>query len=161
MGGYADWVQGIMTHGTNTEEDTAFGVDLTFNCSKPFIATGAMRPETYLSHDGPSNLYQAIAVAADPKARDRGAMFVFNDRIVSAFYGQKTNANSPDTFLAPEQGNLGVCLGGQPYWYFSPSWPTAKYTYDLSNMTSGDDLPAVVVLFGSRKSHPSPKQRSN
>lgn len=109
-----------------------------------------MRPESYISHDGPSNFYQAVAVAADPKARDRGAMFVFNDRIVSAFYGHKTQANAPDTFLAFEQGNLGICLGGQPYWFFAPALPTARYTYNLSGLNSGEELPAVIVLFGQQ-----------
>ncbi|OCF54360.1 hypothetical protein L486_08274 [Kwoniella mangroviensis CBS 10435] len=127
-----------------------FGVDLTLNCSKPFVATGAMRPESYISNDGPSNFYQAVAVAADPKARDRGALVVFNDRISSAFYTIKTNGNTPDTFKALEQGNLGAMLGGQPYWFFTPSYPVARYYFDLSSMESGEDLPHVVVLFGSQ-----------
>ncbi|WVQ61901.1 uncharacterized protein L199_000034 [Kwoniella botswanensis] len=140
----------VMFHGTNTEEDTYFGVDLTLNCSKPFVATGAMRPESYISNDGPSNFYQAVAVAADPKARDRGALVVFNDRISSAFYTIKTNGNTPDTFKALEQGNLGAMLGGQPYWFFTPSYPVARYHFDISSMDSGEDLPHVVVLFGSQ-----------
>ncbi|KAK1922514.1 Asparaginase/glutaminase [Papiliotrema laurentii] len=146
----SDIAGAIMFHGTNTEEDTIFGLDLTVNCSKPIVATGAMRPQSYISHDGPSNFYQALAVAADPKARDRGALIVFNDRIVSAFYGVKTNGNTPDTFKALEQGTLGAVLGGQPYWFFAPAYPTARYHYDLSNVSSGADLPAVAVLFGSQ-----------
>lgn len=57
-----------------------FGVDLTFNCSKPFIATGAMRPDTYISQDGRSNFFQAVAAAVSPSSRDRGGLVVFNDR---------------------------------------------------------------------------------
>lgn len=148
----SDIAGAIMFHGTNTEEDTIFGLDLTVNCSKPIVATGAMRPESYISNDGPSNFYQAVAVAADPKARDRGALIVFNDRIVSAFYGVKTNGNTPDTFKALEQGSLGAVLGGQPYWFYAPAYPTARYHYDLSGVESGADLPAVVVLFGHRES---------
>ena len=140
-----------MLHGTNTEEDTYFGVDLTLNCSKPFVATGAMRPESYISHDGPSNFYQAIAVAADPASRDRGALVVFNDRISSAFWTIKTNGNTPDTFKALEQGTLGACLGGQPYYFFGPSYPVGRYHYDISAYTSGADLPSVAVLFGQRE----------
>ncbi|OCF38962.1 hypothetical protein I317_07256 [Kwoniella heveanensis CBS 569] len=148
----SDIAGAVMFHGTNTEEDTFFGVDLTLNCSKPFVATGAMRPESYISNDGPSNFYQAVAVAVDPKARDRGVLVVFNDRISSAFYTIKTNGNTPDTFKALEQGNLGSALGGQPYWFFEPSYPVARYHFDLSKsgIESGDDLPHVVVLFGSQ-----------
>ncbi|WVR06111.1 hypothetical protein IAU60_003141 [Kwoniella sp. DSM 27419] len=146
----SDIAGAVMFHGTNTEEDTFFGVDLTLNCSKPFVATGAMRPQSYIGHDGPSNFYQAVAVAADPKARDRGALVVFNDRISSAFYTIKTNGNTPDTFKALEQGNLGACLGGQPYWFFEPSYPVARYHFDLSSVADGSQLPHVVVLFGSQ-----------
>ena len=76
----SDIVGAIMFHGTNTLEETAFGVDLTFNCSKPFIATGAMRPDSYISPDGRSNFYQAIAAAASPSSRNRGGLIAFNDR---------------------------------------------------------------------------------
>ncbi|ODN97269.1 hypothetical protein L198_03832 [Cryptococcus wingfieldii CBS 7118] len=142
----------VLIGGTNTLEDTFFGVDLTLNCSKPFVTTGAMRPQTYISHDGPSNLYQAFAVAADPKAWNRGGLVVFNDRISSAFYTIKTDGNTVDTFKALEQGNLGTCLGGQPYWFFEPSYPVARGHFDLqaAGLTSGDELPSVVVLFGSQ-----------
>lgn len=58
----------------------AFGVDLTFNCSKPFIATGAMRPDSYISPDGRSNFYQAVAAAVSPASRNRGGLIAFNDR---------------------------------------------------------------------------------
>ncbi|WVQ74395.1 hypothetical protein IAR50_003996 [Cryptococcus sp. DSM 104548] len=148
----SDIMGAVMIGGTNTLEDSFFGVDLTLNCSKPFVTTGAMRPQTYISHDGPSNLYQAFAVAADPNARNRGALVVFNDRISSAFYTIKTDGNTVDTFKALEQGNLGTCLGGQPYWFFGPSWPVGRMHFDLqkAGVTSGDDLPSVVVLFGSQ-----------
>jgi L-asparaginase len=53
---------------------------VTFNCSKPFIATGAMRPDTYVSPDGRSNFFQAIAAAVSPSSRDRGGLIAFNDR---------------------------------------------------------------------------------
>ena len=141
----------VLLHGTNTVEDTIFGLDLTVNCSKPIVATGAMRPESYISKDGPSNFYQAVAVAADPRARDRGALIALNDRIVSAFYGVKTNANSVDTFRALEQGSLGAMLGGQPYWYYAPAYPIARHHYDLSKLEPRAELPAVVVLFGHRE----------
>ncbi|KAH7348399.1 L-asparaginase, variant [Rhexocercosporidium sp. MPI-PUGE-AT-0058] len=69
----------IMFHGTNTLEEAAFGVDITFNYSKRFIATGSMSPNTYISPDSPSNFYQTVAVAASPSSRDRGGIITFND----------------------------------------------------------------------------------
>ncbi|KAI0400279.1 Asparaginase/glutaminase [Xylaria palmicola] len=140
----SDIAGAIMFHGTNTLE-TAFGVDLTFNCSKPFIATGAMRPDSYVSADGPSNFYQAVAAAVSPSSRNRGGLIAFNDRITSIFYSSKTNANTPDTFKSIEQGNLGAFLGGQPFYYFGPSYPTGRPYFDVTNTT---ELPAVVILYG-------------
>ncbi|RYP52951.1 hypothetical protein DL768_001945 [Monosporascus sp. mg162] len=141
----SDIAGAIMLHGTNTLEETAFGVDLTFNCSKPFIATGAMRPSTYISPDGPSNFYQAVAAAASPSSRDRGGLIVFNDRIVSIYYSSKTNANTLDTFKSIEQGNLGVLLAGQPYYFFGAAYPTGRPYFDVTNVT---ELPSVITLFG-------------
>ncbi|KAI1080535.1 Asparaginase/glutaminase [Whalleya microplaca] len=141
----SDIAGAIMFHGTNTLEETAFGVDLTFNCSKPFIATGAMRPDTYVSPDGRSNFYQAVAAAASPSSRDRGGLIAFNDRISSIFYSTKLDANTPDTFKALEQGNLGAFLAGQPYYFFGPSYPTGRPYFDVTNTT---ELPSVIILFG-------------
>ena len=122
----------------------AFGVDLTFNCSKPFIATGAMRPDSYISPDGRSNFYQAIAAAVSPTSRDRGGMIAFNDRLTSIFYSTKVNANTPDTFKSIEQGNLGAFLAGQPYYYFGPSYPVGRPHFDVTNTTV---MPSVQIFF--------------
>ncbi|PKS05450.1 hypothetical protein jhhlp_008826 [Lomentospora prolificans] len=140
----SDVAGAIMFHGTNTLEETAFGVDLTLNCSKPFIATGAMRPHSYMSPDGPSNFYQAVSAAASPSSRDRGGLIVFNDRITSIFYSTKTNANTPDTFKALEQGNLGAFLGGQPFYFFGPAYPNGRPYFDITNTT---ELPSVAIFF--------------
>ncbi|KAK3985286.1 putative L-asparaginase [Cladorrhinum sp. PSN332] len=142
----SDIAGGVMFHGTNTLEETAFGVDLTLNCSKPFVATGSMRPDTYVSPDGRSNFFQAVATAVSPAARDRGGLIAFNDRITSVYYTTKTNANTPDTFKAIEQGNVGAFLGGQPYFYYSgPSYPTGRPWF---NVTETAELPSVVILYG-------------
>ncbi|OIW22829.1 Asparaginase/glutaminase [Coniochaeta ligniaria NRRL 30616] len=141
----SDIVGAIMFHGTNTLEETAFGVDVSFNCSKPFIATGAMRPDTYVSPDGRSNFFQAVAAAVAPSSRDRGGLIAFNDRLTSIYYSTKLNANTPDTFKALEQGNLGAFLGGQPYYFFGPSYPTGRPYFDVSNTTQ---LPSVIILYG-------------
>ena len=75
-----------------------------------------------------------------------------NDRIVSAFWATKTNANTPDTFRAPEQGFLGACLAGRPHWFYGPAFPSERHHFDVSHLPSGDDLPAVIVLFVHRQS---------
>ncbi|KAI1263923.1 Asparaginase/glutaminase [Xylariaceae sp. FL1019] len=141
----SDIAGAIMFHGTNTLEETAFGVDLTFNCSKPFIATGAMRPDTYVSPDGRSNFFQAVAAAVSPSSRDRGGLIAFNDRITSIYYSTKVNANTPDTFKALEQGNLGAFLAGQPYYFFGPTYPVGRPHFDVTNTT---ELPSIIILYG-------------
>ncbi|RDW74240.1 asparaginase [Aspergillus mulundensis] len=141
----SDITGAIMFHGTNTLEETAFGVDLTFNCSKPFIATGAMRPDSYISPDGRSNFFQAVAAASAPSSRNRGGLIAFNDKITSIYYSTKVNANTPDTFKAIEQGTLGAFLGGQPYYYFGPSFPTGRPHFNVSDTV---ELPSVIILHG-------------
>ncbi|KAK1726104.1 Asparaginase/glutaminase [Colletotrichum acutatum] len=141
----SDVAGAIMFHGTNTLEETAFGVDLTFNCSKPFVATGSMRPDTYVSPDGHANFYQAVAAAASPSSRDRGGLIAFNDRITSIYYSTKVNANTPDTFKALEQGNLGAFLAGQPYYFFDAAYPTGRPYFDVTGVT---ELPSVIIVYG-------------
>lgn len=135
----------VMIHGTSTLEETAFGVDLTLNCSKPFIVTGAMRPDSYYSPDGRSNFYQAVAAAVSPESSDRGGLIVLNDRLTSVFYATKSNANTPDTFRALEQGAVGAFLAGQPYFYWDKSYPTNRPHFDVTNTTI---LPSVITLYG-------------
>ncbi|KAI3541386.1 L-asparaginase [Colletotrichum abscissum] len=122
----SDVAGAIMFHGTNTLEETAFGVDLTFNCSKPFVATGSMRPDTYVSPDGHANFYQAVAAAASPSSRDRGGLIAFNDRPSS-------------------KGILGAFLAGQPYYFFDPAYPTGRPYFDVTGVT---ELPSVIIVYG-------------
>lgn len=69
----------VVTHGTDTLEETAFFLDLTVNSTKPVVVVGAMRPATALSADGPLNLYQAVTLASSPNAVGRGAMITLNE----------------------------------------------------------------------------------
>jgi len=134
----------VVTHGTDVLEETAFFLDATVNCGKPVVVVGAMRPATAISADGPFNLLEAVTVAVSPEAKDRGAMVVMNDRITSAYYVTKTNANTMDTFRAPEQGHLGALLSNTPYFYYPPVKPTGKREYGVENVTS---IPRVDILF--------------
>lgn len=134
----------VVTHGTDTLEESAFFLDATVNCNKPIVLVGSMRPSTALSADGPMNLLQAVTVAADEEAKGRGAMVVMNDRIVSAFFATKTQANTMDTFKAYEMGNLGTLVSDKPYFFYPAVQPNAKHFADISGV---DEVPRVDILY--------------
>lgn len=134
----------VITHGTDTLEETAFFLDLTVSHPQPLVVVGAMRPASAISADGPLNLLQGVSLAASSKGRGRGTMIVLNDRIQSAFYTSKTHANTLDTFRAVEQGSLGFFLNAKPLFYFEPAHVSNKPHFDISNITS---LPRVDILY--------------
>lgn len=142
----------VITHGTDTLEESAFFLDLTIRSEKPVVLVGAMRPATAISADGPINLLEAVTLAASPSARGRGTMIVLNDRIASAYYATKSNANSLDTFKAVEQGYLGVFINIKPIFYFAPSLPVGRPYFNVLNTTS---LPVVDILYGYQALNPN------
>lgn len=140
--GLADGI--VVTHGTDTLEETAFFLEITLKTDKPVVVVGAMRPATAISADGPLNLLQATALAAHGQAKQRGVMIVLNDRVQSAFYTTKTHANSLDTFRASEQGSLGFFQNAIPKFYFSPAIPTGKPHFSLDDT---ETLPVVDIVY--------------
>jgi L-asparaginase len=134
----------VVTHGTDTTEETAFFLDLTVRSPKPVVVVGAMRPATAISADGPMNLLEAVTLAASPAGQNRGTMVVLNDRIASGFYITKTNSLALDTFRAAEQGYLGAFINGAPKFYFEPARPVGRPSFDVSKI---DKLPKVAVLY--------------
>lgn len=84
----------IITHGTDTLEETAFFLDSTYDCDKPVIFVGSMRPASAISTDGPSNLYQAVKAGIAENSKGRGTLVVLNDRIGAAAWTQKTHSKS-------------------------------------------------------------------
>ncbi|KAL2821721.1 Asparaginase/glutaminase [Aspergillus cavernicola] len=134
----------VVTHGTDTLEETAFFLDATVTCGKPIVIVGAMRPATAISADGPYNLLQSVTVAGSKEAKNRGALVVMNDRIASAYYVSKTNANTMDTFRAVEMGYLGAIVSNMPYFFYPPVLPTGKTAVDVTNVTS---IPRVDILY--------------
>lgn len=134
----------VITHGTDTIEETAFFLDLTVKSPKPVVMVAAMRPATAISADGPMNLLEAVTLAASKEAENRGTMLVLNDRIASAFYVTKTNSTTLDTFRAAEQGYLGTFIGGVPKFYYEPAKPINKPFFDVSKYES---LPKVIILY--------------
>lgn len=135
----------VITHGTDTMEETAFFLNLTVASRKPVVLTGAMRPATALSADGPLNLYNAVAVAADPAASGRGVLVVMNDRIHGAHSLTKTNTTSVETFLSPITGLIGTVVYGETQYFRRPfRRHTHASEFALAGVTS---LPRVDILY--------------
>ena len=107
----------VITHGTDTMEETAYFLDLVVKSDKPVVLVGSMRPATAISADGPANLYNAVAVAASPGAKGRGVLVVLNDEIHAARNVTKTNTTSVDTFKSPNRGPVGLVHTGQIAWF--------------------------------------------
>ncbi|KAK2038057.1 L-asparaginase [Colletotrichum somersetense] len=142
----------VVTHGTDSLEESAFFLQLAVRSDKPVVVVGAMRPATAISADGPINLLEAVTLAGSPEARGRGAMVVLNDRIASAFYATKTHSNSLDTFKAAEQGYLGFFLDIKPVFYYPAALPLGHHYF---NVSAADELPQVDILFGHQALNPA------
>lgn len=140
----------VITHGTDTLEESSFFIDATVNCRKPIVFVGSMRPSTAISADGSMNLLQGVTVAADKEATNRGSLVVMNDRIVSAFFATKTNANTVDTFKAYEQGNLGMIVSNKPYFYYPAVQANAKHFADIAGVST---IPRVDILYAYEDMH--------
>jgi L-asparaginase len=139
-------VDGVaITHGTDTMEETAYFLHLTVKTKKPVVLTGSMRPSTALSADGPLNIYNAVAVAADPKAAGRGVLVSINDQIHSAHDITKTHTTATDTFMSPYHGLIGETAYGVSQYY---RHPFKKHTTDTPfNVDSATSLPRVDILY--------------
>src|SRR3984957_12318606 len=103
----------VITHGTDTLEETAYLLHLTTKSDKPVVLTAAMRPASALSADGPLNLLNAVTVAAHAGASGKGVLVAFNNRIHSARDVVKTSTYAVDAFQSPEIGALGWVQDGR------------------------------------------------
>jgi L-asparaginase len=98
----------VVTHGTNTLEETAYFLDLVITGAKPVVVVGAQRPASDPYSDGPLNLLQAVQVAVSPEARGKGCLVVMNGEINAARDVTKVHTNRVETFRSLEFGSLGV-----------------------------------------------------
>ncbi len=134
----------VVTHGTDTMEETAYYLNLTVQDERPVVLVGSMRSATTISADGPSNLLDGVRVAASAAARNRGVMIVLNDEINSARAARKTDNQRVQTFRAPEFGLLGYADPDTVLFYRSPPHRhTAGSEFDLSRVES---LPEVAIV---------------
>ncbi len=135
----------VVTHGTDTMEETAYFLNLTVRSKKPVVMTGAMRPLTAISADGPLNLFNAVAVAADPKAAGRGVLVVMNDRIHGAHSLTKSNTTAVETFVSPISGLIGTVTYGQTMYFRRPA---RRHTHASEFCLDGvAGLPRVDILY--------------
>lgn len=136
----------VITHGTDTLEETAFFLELVVKSKKPVVLVGAMRPSTAMSADGPINLYNAVLLAASPDAVGKGVLVSLNDQIQAARDVTKTNTSTLDSFKTPELGMLGYIQGNKAFFYRQG---LRKHGYegefDISALTS---LPMVEIVYG-------------
>ena len=134
----------VVTHGTDTMEETAYFLHLTIKDLRPVVLTGSMRSATAISADGPANLLTAVRVAADTNAGGRGVLVVLNDEIHSARDVRKTDNNRIDTFLSAEWGALGVVDSDGVI--FRRSSETLHTVQALPSLAGVETLPAVPIV---------------
>jgi L-asparaginase len=134
----------VITHGTDTIEETAYFLNLVTKSRKPVVLTAAMRPSTALSADGPLNFYNAVAVAANKDAAGRGVLVVVNDWIHGASSLTKASTTAVQTFLSPLRGLIGTVAYGEAEFYRGPvGRNTMDSEFSLDGLTS---LPRVDIV---------------
>ena len=136
----------VVTHGTDTLEETGFFLGLVLKSNKPVVLVGSMRPATSQSADGPLNLYNGVAVAADPASQGRGVMVVVNDEVHTGRDVHKTHTTAVNTFVSTTRGTIAkVYYGKVRYGYV----PTYKHTVtsEFANAPRSIYPPRVDIVF--------------
>jgi glutamin-(asparagin-)ase len=135
----------VVTHGTDTIEETAYFLNLTLKTAKPIVFVGAIRPSTSLSADGPLNLYDAVRVACSKDAAGKGVLLVMNGEIHTARDVTKRDTFRTDAFESP-YGPLGLAVEGHEIFYRAPARAhTLASEFDIGDI---DSLPNVQVIYG-------------
>jgi len=134
----------VITHGTDTIEETAYFLNLVVKSRKPVVLTASMRPSTALSADGPLNFFNAVAIAANKDAAGRGVLVVLNDWIHGASTLTKTSTTAVQTFLSPVRGLIGTVAYGEAEFYHGPvGRNTVNSEFSLDGITT---LPRVDII---------------
>lgn len=134
----------VITHGTDTIEETSYFLNLVVKSRKPVVLTGSMRPSTALSADGPLNFFNAVAVAANKEAVGRGVLVVLNDWIHGASSLTKTSTTAVQTFMSPLRGIVGTVAYGEAEFYRGPvGRNTLDSEFSLDGVTA---LPRVDIV---------------
>ena len=135
----------VITHGTDTLEETAYFLTLTVHTDKPIVMVASMRPGTALSADGALNLYDAVAVAGSKDARGKGVLLTMNDTIQSGRDVSK-NVNVVPSAFSSQWGPLGMVVEGKNYWFRAPvKRHTINSEFDIDTI---DALPPVEIAMG-------------
>ena len=136
----------VITHGTSTIEETGYFLNLTVKSDKPVVLTGAMRPASAISADGPINLLNAVRLAASRDAMGKGILVALNDQINGSRDVTKTNTMATDTFKAPELGLFGYMQEGKPYFFRqSTRRHTVNSEFDIADIA---EFPRVDIIYG-------------
>ncbi|CAG9182411.1 asparaginase [Cupriavidus pinatubonensis] len=142
----------VITHGTDTIEETAYFLNLTLKSDKPVVVVGSMRPGTALGADGALNLYDAVLVASNPASRGKGTLAVLNDEIHTGRDVTKSNTFKTETFRSPF-GPLGYVVEGRTLFYRLPARPhTTQTEFDIDKI---DKLPEVAVVYAYGNANPA------
>jgi len=142
----------LITHGTDTLEETSYFLNLVTKTSKPVVMVGSMRPATAISADGSGNLYNGLATAISPGAQGRGVVTVLNDQIDYARNVSKMHTTEVQTFRSPNRGPAGVCNTGVVTWF---AMPDKKQGMASEFSVEGlDRLPRVDVIYAHAGMNP-------
>ena len=133
----------VVTHGTDTMEETAYFLDLTVGDARPVVVTGSMRPSNMAGADGPANIMNAVRAAVDTNGRGRGTMVLMDDRLFAARDVTKSNTTRVETFQAPERGPLAI-VDPEGVFYLARSTGRGAAQFDVSAVR---DLPRVDVIY--------------
>jgi len=137
----------VITHGTDTIEETAYFLNLVVKSPKPVVMTASMRPSTALSADGPLNFYNAVAVAANKEAANRGVLVVINDWIHGARSLTKTSTTAVQTFMSPISGVIGTIAYGDAEFYRGPA--ARNTTASEFSVDKNTVLPRVDIIMAT------------
>jgi L-asparaginase len=135
----------LITHGTDTLEETSYFLSLVTKSDKPVVMVGSMRPATAISADGPGNIYNGVAVATSPGAKGKGTLVVLNDTIHYARNVVKTDTTSVQTFVSINRGPAGVVHTGTVDWFEPMDRKLGKASeFSIDGL---DKLPRVDVIY--------------